>query len=488
MAVPAWATGELIELTSATAADTDGGVPAVTFHALIECRGSDEVALALPGQPYRRLRYAGVGQVPQWEQTFSGGRVCSGKETSWHIQRSKDGAFVTLSPTAVKKSAGGGMSLFLAPAAAAPAEVGGVVVDSSQALCVSRSEFHWRAEVLHRTADDCDPSKASSDGSGDCSVACRVGGDKECGLSEDDLRDFVDKGFVVARSLVPRDVWVTAKAFINGRLGNLAAAGAAAEGAGPPGEASEVTVEEELQHVDPAGEAGKRHALQKVWGSSSWQLLALCHCAPVLRHLERLIGPGCLDMRFGVQVALRFPGIRDDLVAGGAAVRTNVTGRDWHTDGLRQGKKHPFTLLVGIALSDMMDENAGNLCVWPGSHHFTHKHMRWPDGKIHRERGWDSCDGPLPDLGPPQQLKLRAGDVLLAHSGLAHCGGPLLGPDVRYMTYFRVRHKAWQTMCDEGLFADNMWHDLEGLRDVELTTTVEPAKETQEEGNSKEQE
>ena len=65
-----------------------------------------------------------------------------------------------------------------------------------------------------------------------------------------------------------------------------------------------------------------------------------------------------------VQVALRFPGCNDALVVSGAAMKDMVRGTDWHTDGLRQGKKHSFSLLVGVALSENQVKNRGNLCLW----------------------------------------------------------------------------------------------------------------------------
>ena len=150
-----------------------------------------------------------------------------------------------------------------------------------------------------------------------------------------------------------------------------------------------------------------------------------------------------------------------------------VTGRDWHTDGLRQGKKHSFSLLVGVALSDMLAQDEGNLCVWPGSHRTAHALMRWPDGKVRREAAapgpgggagegsWD--EGALPDLGAPVQLRLRAGDVLLAHSELCHCGGPHTGAELRYALYYRVRHAHWPAMVAERRLQRDMWCDLEGV-------------------------
>jgi hypothetical protein len=76
------------------------------------------------------------------------------------------------------------------------------------------------------------------------------------------------------------------------------------------------------------------------------------------------------------------------------------------------------------------------MCVWPGSHHKIHPWTRSPDGAVQRGNGgFTNADGPLPDLGPPTQLLLSAGDVVLAHSALAHCGAgphgqsaPLAGP------------------------------------------------------------
>ena len=261
----------------------------------------------------------------------------------------------------------------------------------------------------------------------------------------------------------------------------------------------------------------------------------------------------------GCQLALRYPRCVDSLVAGGAACRFEVDGRSWHTDGLRQGKKHSFSLLVGVALSDCGggggftdddddndddddlddidgdadlccsddddDDDAydcngnggdegsnreGNLCVWPGSHYVAHGLMRHPDGKVRRELsdaakerrraqrrrrqqqqqqqqqqqeqeelerqqeedaeggesdddyGYESEDGPLPDLGPHRKLRLRTGDVVLAHSELAHCGGPNLGCDIRYMLYYRVRHRDWAQMVADRALVHDMWCDLEG--------------------------
>lgn len=87
----------------------------------------------------------------------------------------------------------------------------------------------------------------------------------------------------------------------------------------------------------------------------------------VVQLLDELFGPNSVDnlTNMSAQIALRFP----ELVDG----HHRIDGTSWHTDGLRQGKRHPFSVLVGICLSDCMQEFAGNLLVWPGTHTLLHR-------------------------------------------------------------------------------------------------------------------
>jgi len=124
----------------------------------------------------------------------------------------------------------------------------------------------------------------------------------------------------------------------------------------------------------------------------------------VFRLVAQLIGGAAqVGDIAGGQAAVRFPQTVDALVAGGAACSFRAGGRSWHTDGLRQGKNHSFSLLVGVALSDTdrggEDDcssgggggggSGGNLCVWPGSHVTCRDLMRFPDGKV-----GDAISGP----------------------------------------------------------------------------------------------
>ena len=67
--------------------------------------------------------------------------------------------------------------------------------------------------------------------------------------------------------------------------------------------------------------------------------------------------------------------------------------------------------------------------MWPSQH--TNPHLR--------ER---------PDIGKPVQVPLNCGDVVLCHSELPHCGAPNRSCDIRYMIYFRVRHRYMKRLLE----------------------------------------
>ena len=104
-------------------------------------------------------------------------------------------------------------------------------------------------------------------------------------------------------------------------------------------------------------------------------MLALFNQSPLPQVMEQLLGP-----RVGVhgrrkpyersgdsyQVALRFPGFREERAPGGGDER-----QSWHIDGLggvRNGKGiFGFDLLVGVLLSDLETEFSGELCYYRGT-------------------------------------------------------------------------------------------------------------------------
>eukprot|EP00940_MAST-03C_sp_MAST-3C-sp2_P001431 g1431.t1 len=174
----------------------------------------------------------------------------------------------------------------------------------------------------------------------------------------------------------------------------------------------------------------------------------------------------------GCQLALRFPESEDDSVRA-----QPLSGRRWHTDALRQGKFHPFSLLVGVALSDCARSRCGNLCVFPGKHLEIGRRTTTDRGRLagvddEDERAYGATvsslapwgdDRILPDLGPPKELMLRKGDVVLAHVDTPHRGGPnTASADIRYMAYFRIKHASLHRTIDAAALRRDPFADWTG--------------------------
>ncbi|OWZ24649.1 hypothetical protein PHMEG_000257 [Phytophthora megakarya] len=191
--------------------------------------------------------------------------------------------------------------------------------------------------------------------------------------------------------------------------------------------------------------------------SNSDAILNLYHLSDVCKYVEALVGVGQVVPPQGSQIALRFPELGEP---------REPLGTEWHTDGMRQGRLHPFTLLAGIALSNVPEPLCGNLTVFPGSH-VTLQSRLTRDGKLHGHD--DECykadsvwgDGTLPDLGTPVQLLASRGDLVLAHPNLAHRGGLNFSPDIRYQVYFRIKHHQLDELQEQ--CAADLWADLQGL-------------------------
>jgi hypothetical protein len=139
---------------------------------------------------------------------------------------------------------------------------------------------------------------------------------------------------------------------------------------------------------------------------------------------EELAGAGTLEIPRQVQISLNIPPYQH---------RPGIP----HIDA---GNSEPtgepicgtFTLLAGILMTDQLAENSGNLWVWPGTH-LAH-------AAYFRDHGPELfCAYPKIDLPQPEQIKGRAGDLLLAHYLLGHnIGGNYESGRTRRALYFRV--------------------------------------------------
>ena len=110
----------------------------------------------------------------------------------------------------------------------------------------------------------------------------------------------------------------------------------------------------------------------------------------------------------------------------------------WHVDGMGKGKALPFSLLVACFLSDTPEDGAGQFTVFPGSHLYL--------SELLKSKGVDALYGEsgaaarpdIPGMFPAVQLRVRAGDVCLAHPLLAHRVGINFSPYIRHAVFFRV--------------------------------------------------
>lgn len=166
----------------------------------------------------------------------------------------------------------------------------------------------------------------------------------------------------------------------------------------------------------------------------------------------------------GAQIALRYP------QEGNPPVSPLLNG--YHIDGLDRAQHSTFNLLVGVCLSDTLEDYSGNLGIWPGSHHSIHesiaKHRLPARPKQHEveETASKLSDIMGMDLGEPLQVKLLAGDAIIVHQKVAHRGMPNYSPHIRNMVYFRLSHEGLNTASNEEIWR-NPYAFFAGLEQLE---------------------
>jgi hypothetical protein len=217
-------------------------------------------------------------------------------------------------------------------------------------------------------------------------------------LSDDQLRFFVQEGYLVLPEVVP----VGEVAALNAEVDRLIAEA-------PP----------------PAGYVGNHFYWQRP--SDSPSLFQVLERPRGILHLARdLTGNDGVGLAFEqTQVALNIPPF------------DHRPGRP-HIDGYQPGQSVPdtFTLLASLLLNDQLSDNGGNLWVWPGTHR-THAAFF----AKHGPEGFAEAAGyPDVELPAPEQIRGRAGDLLLAHYLLGHnIGGNYESDRTRRALYWRLR-------------------------------------------------
>ncbi len=242
-------------------------------------------------------------------------------------------------------------------------------------------------------------------------------------LSQRQLREFVDQGFLRVPGVVPRVMLDRAVKAINHSLG---------EGFPP----------------EDAALYRSRSFCPEISGSP--EIVELATKSPAWSLVESLIGEGNAKPVSGGQIALRFP----MLIEPERVASPHLDGMYSPLNGVTEGTIHGFSMLLGIVLRDIDTDYAGNLMVWPKSHH---QHAEY-----FREHGWEALLQGMPpvDRGQPVHVTAKAGDITLAHYLLGHGTAPNLSPNIRYTVYFRIYHREH----DSAKSAVSPWRDFPSLR------------------------
>ena len=158
-------------------------------------------------------------------------------------------------------------------------------------------------------------------------------------------------------------------------------------------------------------------------GGSDAVLNLLKHSA-VWTFAQRLLGKGkIMDVQRG-QVALRPPNLA--LLAAGGPQKDDgsLPPKQWHIDGMGKQKHSPFSLLVGITLSDVLQPNCGNFCVFPNSHvkllPLLRKQVESGSSLFSNENSTDK-----PAFANGVQLLAEAGDAVFVSDSTSRCFMPV---------------------------------------------------------------
>lgn len=217
-------------------------------------------------------------------------------------------------------------------------------------------------------------------------------------------------------------------------------------------------------------------------GSNDKAVLALYYCSPIYALVESLLHNEIVSAdnktpfharAGGAQIAFRFSQARPL-----GAWERKIGGRSWHLDGMDRGTYGPFSLLIGVALSDQSLGNCGNLAVHPGSHHTLKPFLKQYSAACDHT-GIDPLNTQLiterrmlavalvqqkPILDEPVEVKLNKGDVVFALHKVAHLGTPNYSDGIRKQVYFRVSHKNLDKIRHAAL--EDIWIEYEGMSEV----------------------
>lgn len=229
-----------------------------------------------------------------------------------------------------------------------------------------------------------------------------------------------------------------------------------------PGVIPRVMVDDAMRHINHSVGQGMNVSDMTVFHAQSFcpelqghaVISDLYNKTPVADLVQSLLGEGMARPAQRGQIALRFPSLQDPPGQPGC----HLDGMYTPTNGVPQSKISNFTMLVGVLLSPVRSEYAGNFTVWPGTHTIYEQYFR--------ENGPEALLNGMPKVELPQPIQTTGepGDVFLVHYQLAHGVALNVSPFPRYAIFFRVKHvdhdKDWKAPMTD------IWLHWPGIREI----------------------
>ncbi|SEO54600.1 hypothetical protein [Paenibacillus sp. OV219] len=229
-----------------------------------------------------------------------------------------------------------------------------------------------------------------------------------------------------------------------------------------PGVIPKIMVDQAVKHINHAIGEGMPPERMTTFRAQSYcpdlqdksPITGLYNDTPVKSLVEDLLGEGMSLPVGGGQIALRFPSLQDPTTVA----RPHLDGMYSPHNGVKEGTIGNFTMLVGVLLSPVRDDFAGNFTVWPGTHASYEQYFR--------EHGAESLLGGMPPVALPEpvQTKGEPGDIFLVHYQLAHSVAANASPWPRYAIFFRVKHT--EHGIDWKAPMTDIWLHWPGIREI----------------------
>lgn len=250
-------------------------------------------------------------------------------------------------------------------------------------------------------------------------------------LTDAQKQQIIDRGFVKVPGVIPQDKVDAALRAINGSFG---------------------------QGIDPEQMVTFRAQSFCPELRNDPVITGLFNDTPAIDLAESAIGKGRIKDVNRAQIAIRFPVLGDpELRLGG-----HLDGRHSPTNGVPKDDIRNFTMLFGVALSEVKTEWAGNLALWPGTHQLYEAYFREHGFEILRLGGKEG----MPPIEEPEaeQQMAEPGDVFLVHYQIKHGSVTNISPHPRYAIYFRLNHVDHDQQKFEAL--TDIWLEWEGVAPV----------------------